>query len=58
MAEIKVGDVVELKSGGPDMTVILITAKDLNVKCAWFDGNELKYADFSEDSLKKVKEYK
>ena len=41
MAEFKVGDVVELKSGGPDMTVVSIGKDDSvdwspSVTCKWF----------------------
>ena len=35
MAEFKVGDVVQLKSGGPEMTVTG-PANSGNVLCAWF----------------------
>ncbi|MCI5209176.1 MAG: DUF2158 domain-containing protein, partial [Candidatus Electrothrix sp. ATG2] len=57
MSYIKVGDVVTLKSGGPNMTVQKIigssqshadklaslqAAKDGDVKCQWFDETDLK----------------
>jgi len=38
--EIKVGDVVRLKSGGPDMTVEAIE-DDQYVSCVWFQGNNV-----------------
>lgn len=37
MADLKVGDVVELKSGGPSMTVVAI-GKSLHL--AWFDSKD------------------
>ena len=42
--EIKVGDVVQLKSGGPLMTVSEIISN--KVKCEWFDKNEHKEKQF------------
>lgn len=39
----KVGDVVQLKSGGPEMTIKAIGAYDTGqeyVKCVWFIGTE------------------
>jgi uncharacterized protein YodC (DUF2158 family) len=55
---IKVGDTVKLKSGGPVMTASTDaykpygaqTAKSM-VSCQWFVGEDVKSADFPEDSL-------
>ncbi|MFA5764670.1 MAG: DUF2158 domain-containing protein [Bacilli bacterium] len=52
--EINVGDVVQLKSGGPRMVVDKIDHNfyDHPIGCAWFSKNdELKYAQFSHKSL-------
>ena len=38
--EFKIGDVVKLKSGGPNMTVEVIGEQ--GVYCAWFDKSEKK----------------
>jgi len=47
----KVGDIVVLKSGGPDMTVSSQLTKDV-VRCHWFDNNhELKEGDFDNKEL-------
>ena len=50
----KVGDVVQLKSGGPLMTISQIGA-DVNgrprVWCDWFDGNKMANALFPPESL-------
>lgn len=54
------GDVVRLKSGGPDMTVDW--AGDVNfsgilvpsVKCKWFEGKKLLEAEFKPELLEKV----
>jgi uncharacterized protein YodC (DUF2158 family) len=53
--EIKAGDVVQLKSGGPKMTVAVITRNNQSAslaKCNWFDGAKNNYATFPVTSLK------
>ncbi len=45
-----VGDVVQLKSGGPSMTVVLLDAR--GVCCNWFDGGTLLQGTFSPDALR------
>jgi len=57
----KIGDVVQLKSGGPKMTVHQLekSARVGNaggnyngkVKCAWFDGTDSKWETFHQDTL-------
>jgi len=65
--EFKLGDVVQLKSGGPEMTVQNIVGKTTNktemfaytasghaegaVVCKWFSGNELKSDIFKPETL-------
>ncbi len=51
-----VGDIVKLKSGGPDMTVRSIYADahdkfDGNYCCQWFAGKKLDKGIFPEESL-------
>jgi len=50
-----VGDVVELKSGGPKMTVtwVGVTFGAPMVRCIWFDETETKkiQGDFTPDAL-------
>jgi len=49
---IQKGDVVQLKSGGPWMTVTDV--EDGEVSVTWFDkDNQLKTGDFEEDTLNK-----
>lgn len=56
MDEIKIGDVVLLKSGGPNMTVEKIQDNDL-ADCLWFDQDKnLQRNTFSLNVLKKRKE--
>ena len=45
MAEFKVGDIVQLKSGGPKMTIDIVLG-DGELKCQWFAGDELQEARF------------
>ena len=51
MQEFKKGDVVQLKSGGPLMT-IKERAKEGNYLCVWFVGDEPKHRTFSGEELK------
>jgi uncharacterized protein YodC (DUF2158 family) len=54
MSQFKVGNVVQLKSGGPTMTVRETKEK---VDCQWFDDKgELKQRAFDEGVLKKISE--
>ncbi|WP_286883400.1 MULTISPECIES: YodC family protein [Sphingobacterium] len=58
MEEIKVGDVVQLKSGGVKMTVEEITEDQDNktlVTCCWFNGGEYKSEKIYLVALKKYK---
>jgi uncharacterized protein YodC (DUF2158 family) len=51
------GDVIQLKSGGPLMTIenaFEPVAGKQTYRCTWFDGkNELKRAEFKEEALEK-----
>jgi uncharacterized protein YodC (DUF2158 family) len=52
MAKFKVGDIVQLKSGGSKMTCTKI--KPLHqggIECKWFEGNKLKVGYFPPDAL-------
>ncbi len=60
----KTGDIVKLKSGGPEMTVkddvevpgLGFGVTMTEIHCQWFAGNKLQEGHFSEDSLEPVKE--
>jgi uncharacterized protein YodC (DUF2158 family) len=39
MARVKAGDVVRLKSGGPDMTVVEVEVDGKVAICTWFDAD-------------------
>ena len=48
-----IGDLVELKSSGPTMTIINIF--ELSAECSWFDDENILYKEtFRIDSLKKI----
>lgn len=50
-----VGEIVQLKSGGPEMTVQLVPEKPTgHYKCQWFAGKKLEAGLFPFDSLKLV----
>ncbi len=50
--ELKAGDVVQLKSGGPLMTVGEITRSNRR-HCYWFDGVQLKNTMFDTVTLRR-----
>jgi uncharacterized protein YodC (DUF2158 family) len=54
--EIKAGDTVQLKSGGPTMTVSKLKEWKgvMEAKCEWFDGKQNKDGSFPLTSLKLV----
>ena len=56
LAEIKAGDAVEPKGGGPKMTVDWVKGNEC--QCFWFVKGEPKYAQFQVDSLKLFEEDK
>jgi uncharacterized protein YodC (DUF2158 family) len=55
MEDFEIGDVVQLRSGGPKMTVHSLVS-DGNVVCQWFEGNEVHEGHFPKEALKKVEQ--
>jgi uncharacterized protein YodC (DUF2158 family) len=50
-----VGDIVKLKSGGPEMTVkVLPSEHTKQYICQWFAGKKLEQGTFPADSLEKL----
>ena len=63
MAKYKSGDVVKLKSGGPNMTVqgyvaTVSNVESKTVQCKWFAGAKSEAANFHEEMLLPVEEEK
>lgn len=54
MAQLKAGDVVKLKSGGPKMTVESTASNPAGVLCTWFDKAEKKSSCFQPEALEAV----
>ncbi len=56
MEEFKAGEVVQLKSGGPPMTIKEIGhfGVDYGALCQWFDGKGVKTELFSLPSIEKL----
>jgi uncharacterized protein YodC (DUF2158 family) len=50
----KPGDLVRLKSGGPDMTVDYWDSTLLCYRCSWFDGTKRMHDSFKEPTLEAV----
>jgi uncharacterized protein YodC (DUF2158 family) len=46
------GDIVQLKSGGPKMTVVSVDAiGEARVHTSWFAGSKLSHGNFRPESL-------
>ncbi len=65
LEEFKVGDLVQLKSGGPIMTVqdtgVLLDAlsdalSGTGISCQWFAGTKLERGSFPKESILKIQE--
>lgn len=49
-----VGDVVQLKSGGPSMTVAKVNEPPGTVWCQWFEDKKKESGTFAPGTLKRV----
>ena len=51
MTTFKEGDIVQLKSGGPKMTVCSTSPDGRHYTCKWFSGSKLEDGHFPQDAL-------
>ena len=52
-AKFTIGDIVVLKSGGPDMTICSVPERGAShYGCQWFSGKKLEHGYFQAESLK------
>lgn len=58
MSKFSSGDVVRLKSGGPNMTVNYQSTGNNKYWCDWIDGNQPHGGDYEEDQLVAVADRK
>lgn len=47
----KIGDIVQLKSGGPDMTVVFVSTDGSTLRTSWFSGKKNESGQFPDDAL-------
>lgn len=56
--KLKVGDIVKLKSGGPDMTIQKVLDEDYDdsegLRCQWFAGKKLENGWFPISSVEPI----
>jgi uncharacterized protein YodC (DUF2158 family) len=53
--EFKVGDVVQLKSGGPNMTISgFYNQNENSMTCTWFCSCEIRISNFPPEALIKI----
>ena len=57
MEDFEIGNVVQLRSGGPKMTVHSLVS-DGDVVCQWFESNEVHRENFPKEALKQVEQIK
>jgi len=49
--EFSIGDVVQLNSGGPDMSIYYISENTRDISCQWFAGKKLEEGTFESKGL-------
>ena len=54
---LQTGDIVRLKSGGPELTVVSLHMDNGTVECSWFEGEALKQAHFPIEAVREYVEF-
>lgn len=52
----KIGDTVQLKSGGPKMTVTVVDVSDKGIHTTWFAGSKKESGYFPYNTITIIKE--
>ncbi len=57
-SKFSIGDIVQLKSGGPKMTIKKVTEgfDEEPIQCQWFSGSKLQNGWFRPESIMRVDE--
>lgn len=50
--DIKIGSIVILNSGGPEMTVVEILEEE--IVCTWFEKGKQKFGRFPKEAIKSI----
>jgi uncharacterized protein YodC (DUF2158 family) len=50
----KLGEVVQLKSGGPDMTIVAVNERGQSYNCAWMDGATPHTKNYPAEALERT----
>jgi uncharacterized protein YodC (DUF2158 family) len=56
LQQFKTGDTVELKSGGPAMTIIGVMQGGGYWVCKWWDGSKFQEDSFPTEALRKIED--
>jgi uncharacterized protein YodC (DUF2158 family) len=58
MEQLQQGDIAELKSGGPKMTILSLDGSSGEAMCVWFEGKNRNEEIFDVAALRKVHQQK
>ena len=58
MEQLQQGDIAELKSGGPKMTILSLDGSSGEAMCVWFEGKNRNEEIFDVGALRKINQRK
>ena len=58
MEQLQTGDIAELKTGGPKMTILSLDGSSGEAVCIWFEGKNRNEEIFDVGALRKVHQQK